>query len=157
MLSAGTTGTGLSISTLSNNPNADANTQFLVQGNDFNNDAIGVAYIGDTTSGSLTVGTDLGGGGHSKAWAATISAASRRPPAPHGAIVMTITGTAPTLAAQHNIFFIGRTPPASVVFVNNLAPGGGSATIDVTPTANGRSGVCANAVQQFPRSKRHNC
>jgi len=125
VLSTGSTGTGLSISSQATDTNPDANTKFLVQGNDFNNDAIGVNYIG---SGGTTVGTDLGNGAlmslGGNDFRSFVSAATSTT----GAIVASNLGNGAVLKAQLNIFAIG-VGPSTVVFVPQ--PTGGTATIDV--------------------------
>jgi hypothetical protein len=136
VLSTGTTGTGLSISSQATDTNPDANTKFLVQGNDFNNDAIGVNYIG---SGGSTVGSDLGngalmslGGNNFRSFVAAATTTT-------GAIVASNLGNGAVLKAQANIFGIG-VGPSTVVFVPQ--PTGGTATIDVgSPLTNNQAFV----------------
>jgi hypothetical protein len=136
VLSTGSTGTGLTISSQAADPNPDADTKLLVQGNDFNNDAIGVNYIG---SGGTTIGTDLGNGAlmslGGNDFRSFVSAATSTT----GAIVASNLGNGAVLKAQRNIFGIG-VAPSTVVFVPQ--PTGGIATIDVgSPLTNNQAFV----------------
>jgi hypothetical protein len=138
VLSAGNTGTGLSITSQSNETTtADADTRFLVQGNDFNNDAVGVNYIG---SGGATIGTDLGGGGALKSLGGNnLRSYTSAATSGAGAIVASNLGNGAVFSAHANIFGIGVNP-SNVVFVTQSS--GGTATIDVgSPLTNDQAFV----------------
>jgi hypothetical protein len=125
VLSTGSTGTGLFISSSANDFNSDADTKFLVQSNDFSDNAIGVYYSG---SGGSTVRTDLGGGGLNSLGGNDFRSFLTTGSSTGGAIVAIGLGNGAVLTAQSNSF--GNVIPSNVVFVQQ--PSGGTATIDVS-------------------------
>jgi len=132
VLSTANPGIGLSITSVSNETTtADADTKFLVQGNAFNGDGIGVNYVG---SGGATIGTDLGAGALQSLGSNDFRGFDSSATATAGAIVASNLGTGVVLKAQSNIFNSGVTP-ANVVFTTQ--PTAGTATIDVSASLTG--------------------
>jgi hypothetical protein len=88
----------------------DANTQIVVQGNDFNNNAIGVEYAG---AGGTTIATDLGGGTQGSLGNNNFRGFANAASATNAAIFVHGTAATALLRARNNAF--GVTNPATVV------------------------------------------
>jgi hypothetical protein len=91
-------------------PGSDATTQIVVQGNDFNNNAIGVEYA---SAGGTSIATDLGGGSQGSAGNNNFRGFSNAASVTNAAIFIHGTAGTAMLSARNNAF--GVSNPATVV------------------------------------------
>jgi hypothetical protein len=88
----------------------DANTQIVAQGNDFNNNAIGVEYAG---AGGTSIATDLGGGSQGSLGNNNFRGFSNAASLTNAAIFIHGTAATTMLSARNNAFGVAN--PATVV------------------------------------------
>jgi hypothetical protein len=108
-------GTGLAITAVAG-ASGDRDTQVLVQGNDFHNNAIGVLYIG---SGGSSISSDLGGGILNSLGGNNFRSFTSAGNANAAAIVLEDVGAGATLSARDNMFQGNGTSAPSEVFASS--------------------------------------